>query len=430
MWNYELEQGEYNTNGEKVSTFVWLVNKVKIPVKSNTEYTISQKERPSQYRIIYWNNDNYLSRDNNTQNTTTGYSSFTFTTPENCNEIYIQFRSTLEKIASGTYEMKPNDISNIQLEQGSTATSYVEHQEQNYPFSLKSKNLFDKTTLNVNKGLLADGTLSNNTALSVSDYIPVLANTDYFLSNVIGLNLGRTCAYYDENKAFISIQTFSGVEIVNAKITTPNNTKYMRIAIKNGNENIVQIEKGTTATDYEPYYKYELCKIDTAQDYFYKQNDKWYLHKEIGKTIFDGSESGWNIFPIGANKYQHFIAFSNVKHNTSQITIMSDYARGILIANRADEGNNNTVFTYNGGIAFRFDEFTTTNDFKTWLSTHNIEVYYQLATPTDIEITDTTLINQLEAIKQAQGYNDQTNISQTNDELPFILDIEALKGGN
>ena len=35
----------------------------------------------------------------------------------------------------------------------------------------------------------------------------------------------------------------------------------------------------------------ELCKIGTYQDYFYKENDKWYLHKEIGKVVLNGSEN-------------------------------------------------------------------------------------------------------------------------------------------
>ena len=41
---------------------------------------------------------------------------------------------------------------------------------------------------------------------------------------------------------------------------------------------------------------------------------------------------------------------------------------------------------------------TDLNDFKTWLSTHNTTVYYALATPTDTEITDSELIEQLNHI--------------------------------
>lgn len=54
-------------------------------------------------------------------------------------------------------------------------------------------------------------------------------------------------------------------------------------------------------------------------------------------------------------------------------------------------------------------------------------VYYVLATPTDTQITDSTLLSQLEAIKEAESYSGQTNISQTNDDKPFILTAKALK---
>ena len=37
-------------------------------------------------------------------------------------------------------------------------------------------------------------------------------------------------------------------------------------------------------------------------------------------------------------------------------------------------------------------------DFQTWLTTHEMLLYYVLATPTNTEITDTTLIEQLEAL--------------------------------
>jgi hypothetical protein len=73
---------------------------------------------------------------------------------------------------------------------------------------------------------------------------------------------------------------------------------------------------------------------------------------------------------------------------------------------------------------------TTIPNFKTWLSTHNTSVYYPLATPTNTEITDTTLIGQLEALKTAMSYAEQTNISQINDDIPFILKITALASYN
>ena len=47
--------------------------------------------------------------------------------------------------------------------------------------------------------------------------------------------------------------------------------------------------------------------------------------------------------------------------------------------------------------------------------------------PNLIPIIDTTLINQLNRLKNAKSYNEQTNINQFNNNLPFILNIQALK---
>ena len=68
--------------------------------------------------------------------------------------------------------------------------------------------------------------------------------------------------------------------------------------------------------------------------------------------------------------------------------------------------------------------YTSKTDFKNWLSTHNTIVYYVLATPTYTEITDSTLLSQLNAL--AKSYASQTNISQESNDLASILNATAL----
>lgn len=187
-----------------------------------------------------------------------------------------------------------------------------------------------------------------------------------------------------------------------------------------------QVEKGTEATSVVPHKEQilpltlgniELCKIGDYQDYFYKQSNKWYLHKAIEKVIFDGSES-WNRVMSTNNAIARF-GITTIDYlkglNTGKIpTFMSNYFIPV---------NFNTVYDgISGGISWWWNDnikqlIVCLNDdrslenFKTWLSTHNTTVYYVLATPTDTEITDTTLISQLEAISNALSYEEQTNIS-------------------
>ena len=93
-----------------------------------------------------------------------------------------------------------------------------------------------------------------------------------------------------------------------------------------------------------------------------------------------------------------------------------------------DFSTKNTITGTKYGIYVNIDNTiaSTISSFKTWLETHNTTVYYQLETPTNTEITETSLINELEIILQAKSYNEQTNISQTNNDLPFIIDLQYL----
>ena len=50
--------------------------------------------------------------------------------------------------------------------------------------------------------------------------------------------------------------------------------------------------------------------------------------------------------------------------------------------------------------------------------------YAPLITPTEEEITDTTLLSQLEDFYNAKTLQEKTIISQENDELPFILNLD------
>ena len=78
-------------------------------------------------------------------------------------------------------------------------------------------------------------------------------------------------------------------------------------------------------------------------------------------------------------------------------------------------------------LVIRDDRYTSTEDFKNWLSSNNVVVYYVLATPTNIEVEYQPLIDQLNELEKAMSKDGQTNISQVNNDLPFIISASALK---
>ena len=226
----------------------------------------------------------------------------------------------------------------------------------------------------------------------------------------------------------------------------------------------IQIEKGPTATSYEPYTggipspnpdypqevevvtgnvgvtisnennsesktlpvslgNIELCKIGDYQDYLYKNNGKWYKYNAINKLVLNGSEN-WVTGSFGTNSY--LLRIIGIKYplnaNDTGLFIKSSHFRGIPITSRLTSGNNLIYLEPSPFINIRNTPFTSISDFKTWLSTHNTIVYYILETPTDTEITDATLISQLEEISKTLSYQGQTNITSNTIAL---FDVEA-----
>lgn len=198
----------------------------------------------------------------------------------------------------------------------------------------------------------------------------------------------------------------------------------------------IQLEKGSTATEYEEHKEQaypinlgsmELCKIGDYQDYIYKENGKWYKYGAIGKVVLDGSES-WTQNSVYQNVYylENFLTDATTYETRPMLSNYFTY--GGLITTGSGSVEIGKFYQWKGIPKRLMVGYDTTilATFKTWLGTHNTKVIYPLATPTITEITDTTLIEQLENLEKAYSYDTQTNISQTNQDKPFIISYEAI----
>ena len=191
-----------------------------------------------------------------------------------------------------------------------------------------------------------------------------------------------------------------------------SNTTYTSVKFK------LQLERGSTATTYAPYFTpIELCKIGTYQDYIYKSGDDWYVHKETGNQDM-AALSGLSVISTG-----NFIASGFASNYGSVI--------GEMLSN---------IFTYSAtgwekvgkfGIAasgnlwaMTGDSTITTANIATWLSDKSAVVYYSLATPTDTQITNATLISELEDLLSATTYSGTTYITVSGD-LASPLEVVA-----
>ena len=168
----------------------------------------------------------------------------------------------------------------------------------------------------------------------------------------------------------------------------------------------LQLEKGTSASNFEP------------------TNDKWYLKKNIGKVVLDGSESWttndtWNY--TNTNCYMHILSV------TSGTFLSSHFNYNSLAYGNDTNGLMQRVWT--NYVLLRIDKTIASdvNAFKTWLTNNNTDLYYVLSTPTYTQITG-TLETQLENIyEKLLSYKGTTNVSQINNDLPFVLGVSAIQ---
>lgn len=298
-------------------------------------------------------------------------------------------------------------------------------------------------TIKDNGKLDIQGTATANTGFDIARYIYLGKNKDYFFSSNIKYdvtNFNLSAQYLgSNNKTFfwlsgnkIDRTKYSG-EMIKIVYYIPANT------VVNLHDVEIQIEEGNTATTYEPYQgntyplslgSIELCKIGGYQDYIYKKDDKWWKHKAIGKIKLL-STINWfisNTLKIDTYAFSlNSVIFNNFKQNILAEDVLCNY-----FSSGTDEEKEATFYILHNNTAnnfyFRFKKKgqSTLDEFKTWIDSNNVYLYYQVETPGDEQITDTTLITQLNNLSKSTTYAGETNIVATSDGLTIIPKTTAL----
>jgi len=365
--------------------------------------------------------------------------------PQHNNQAKISIQSDVAFIRINIYLSQAGTITieNPQLEKSFIPTTYEAYNGTTYPINLPVENLFDKDNANITN-FYSTATAFNQNNSAVTIIIPIQENNNYTISSTnrslidTSANVTYTSEIIDSTSDTY-LQRTMWVSTDNSLTTTaPIGAKYMYCYVKwTTNQTdidnclaTIQLEKGSKPNTYTPYgtTPIELNKIGTYQDYFYKENDKWYLHKEIGKVVFNGTEAGWNRYYNSTRAGGFYITIPNAFDNSNGLCdeFIVDTSNtpwdGAINTLRISNSLNACFKTSNAGT-----EPITLDQWKSNLSSNNLILYYQLATPTNTEITDTTLIEQLEAIYNAKSKNGTTNINQENNDLPFIITASALE---
>lgn len=197
-----------------------------------------------------------------------------------CLMIYSNSTGTLE--TGTTYTATYSDI---QIELGSTATPYTPYISDFSTVNVTScvKNLFDKSTLTAGSNIAeftqtANGftfkTTDTQKTMMVSSNIYLLAGTYYCSGTITCYDTtykGGWAVYDNENKKFIINNAYKGT-IDNSFTITKSKTYQLNfyapynapIGVTMTFEN-VQLELGTTATDYEPYQGQTYTSTTTGE---------------------------------------------------------------------------------------------------------------------------------------------------------------------
>lgn len=192
-----------------------------------------------------------------------------------------------------------------------------------------------------------------------------------------------------------------------------------------------QIELGNTATEYTPHQSetYQLTNLPpmySENDYIYKKDGKWFVYNELKKDKLT-SNLNWS---ISASNFWYFY-FDNTlsKKAPNQNRLFSNYFQKSNTwgyeqgASYVVCGNGS-----NGLIGISKATFDTIEDLKTFLDENDVYIIAELETPTETEITDTTLIEQLEKLQKIFTYQGVNHFIVTSENgHPVMLEITYYK---
>ena len=182
----------------------------------------------------------------------------------------------------------------------------------------------------------------------------------------------------------------------------------------------IQLEEGSTATEYEPYHKYDipitvtgtrsetthiyldepLRKVGDYADYIDFKNQK--VVRKVKELTLDGTET-WYKGTTMADTIAFYIKPNNILNLSNQYSILSDK----FIIKSSGVSSIDNEFAQNTGINVYFKinksrlNSETIDEMKAWVTANNIQLYYILAIPTEETIS-------LPALKTFKGTNIMT----------------------
>lgn len=190
------------------------------------------------------------------------------------------------------------------------------------------------------------------------------------------------------------------------------------------------LEKGTTATNWEPYrgnsapvslQGNELCSIGDIKDELIINNDKVKIIKRIGKVVLNGSES-WYSDSLHSNctLYSFYTDTTRevVKPETQCLSNFLKYT-----SNNYSADNIGITINWQGNIRVKIGgEITTREKLISWLSENNLILYCILATPVEIDLG--TLDKLPKTFDGVTNINVESNMNDVELDIEYVQDMK------
>lgn len=173
----------------------------------------------------------------------------------------------------------------------------------------------------------------------------------------------------------------------------------------------------------------ELCKLGSYSDSIIYIEGKYYKHKLVDKVDVSAL-TGWYLsnntnFKTKPSSIAGYVFPPN--NNTVGLILCKEYAPATAGAIYNGTPNYGIGLSNDKGIVIRNKDITTLAAFTTYLSNNQIYAYVVLAEAIDEEITNGTLISQLDALRHGRSYKSSTTFAVSG-SLPVLLSVAAYRG--
>ena len=292
-----------------------------------------------------------------------------------------------------------------------------EKQKYEVDVRVTGKNLFDKDSvqLNVEFGNANSDFISMKDGWFVSDFIPVFSGKTYFIS---GKKTGYGCKLYDIDKHFIK-----NIQLTHGRLSVEDGINYVRINGEMKDLKNIQVELGTTATSYEPYYKEQTATItmDEPLRGIGKYQDKITkdgIARRIRSVMLNGNED-WKLYGSNGNINNFgYILREPISNNVGQRSSLtfSSYKSGVWATDRLGQD----MFARIIRINLPKDVFPDVETLRNWLSQSKTTLQYVLEKEVIVPISQ----SEQDAIRALTTYHPTTVITVDGGDVDAGIEVE------